>query len=141
MNRSDSTISQPVPDQSSANAVDSDALGKEDLPDIYIGAVKDADGHRGERPDVVITQVEGANTPEWSLKRAIITGLVIGAFFGSVFFAGYAGTSAWICSARLDCGHWAPITIVSSVGAFSTMILGGIAGYALHRIYRLFKVT
>ncbi len=112
----------------------------EDLPEIYIGAIRGA-GATGERSDVIITEVHDSNVPVWSRLRAVVTGLIVGAFFGSVFFAGYAGTSAWICSARLDCGHWAPIAIVSGIGAFSFMIGGGVGGYFLHKIYKLFKVA
>lgn len=108
-----------------------------ELPDIYIGGVRST----GDRPETIITEVHGANKPEWSRKRAVTIGLIVGVLFGSVFFAGYAGTSAWICSSQLDCGHWAPIAIVSSIGAASFMVAGGFVGYFLHAIYKLFKVT
>lgn len=136
MSHTESTTSGQVPNQQPA-----DTDGGEDHPDIYLGAIRDADGVRSERPDVVITEVQDASKPTWSRRRAIITGLFVGAFFGSVFFAGYAGTSAWICSARLDCGNWAPIAIVSSIGAFVSMLVGGVGGYLLHKIYSVFKVA
>lgn len=132
MSHTESPTNGPAPAES---------IQDESLPDIYIGAIRGTDGVQGERPDVVITEVENASTPEWSRRRAIITGLFVGAFFGSVFFAGYAGTSAWICSARLDCGHWAPIAITAGAGAFVSTIAGGIGGYFLHKIYKLFKVA
>ncbi len=128
MSHTDSTASGISPASSEKN---------ESLPDIYLGAIRGA----RERSDVIITEVHDANAPAWSRRRAIVTGLFVGAFFGSVFFAGYAGTSAWICSARLDCGHWAPIAIVSGIGAFASTIAGGIGGLFLHKIYRLFKVV
>ncbi len=90
---------------------------------------------------VVITEVHDPNAPSWTRKRAVWTGVFVGAFFGVIFFAGYAATSAWICSARLDCGHWAPIAIVSSSGAAGMAVLGGFGGYVLHKMYRLFKVA
>lgn len=91
--------------------------------------------------ETLITEVHDANRPAWSRRRAVLTGAAVGAFFGVIFFAAYAGTSAWICSARLDCGHWAPITIVSGSGAVAFTLLGGLFGYVLHKTYRLFKVA
>lgn len=89
----------------------------------------------------VITEVHDTNRPDWSRRRAVLTGAAIGAFLGVIFFSAYAGTSAWICSARLDCGHWAPITIVSASGAVGFTLAGALIGYMLHKSYRLFKVT
>ena len=48
---------------------------------------------------------------DWSNTRALIVGGIFGALLGAVFFGGYAAASAWICSANLNCGHWAPIAI------------------------------
>ncbi len=90
---------------------------------------------------VIITEVHDPTAPSWSRARAILTGAAIGGFFGIIFFAAYGLTSAWICSARLDCGHWAPILIVSGIGAIASIFAGGTAGYVLHRMYRLFKVA
>ena len=90
---------------------------------------------------VVVSEVTDATAPAWSRKRAILVGAIVGAFFGIVFFAGYGATSAWICSARRECGHWAPITIVSGAGAISFTLLGALSGYMLHKMYRLFKVA
>ncbi len=90
---------------------------------------------------VVVTEVTDANAPSWSRMRAIMTGMAIGALFGVVFFAGYGATSAWICSSRLDCGHWAPITMVSVGGALTFTLMGAVTGYLLHKMYRLFKVA
>ena len=80
-------------------------------------------------------------SPVWSRKRSLITGASVGLFFGIIFFTGYGLGSAWICSSRLDCGHWAPITITSVSGAIAFCVLGGIGGLLLQRIYRLFKVV
>ena len=80
-------------------------------------------------------------SPQWSRRKAVLVGAAVGAFFGVIFFGAYAGTSAWICSARLDCGHWAPITITAAVGAMASTIAGATAGYVLHKMYRLFKVA
>ena len=90
---------------------------------------------------VVVSEVTDANAPSWSRKRAILVGAIVGALFGIVFFAGYGATSAWICSARRECGHWAPITIVSGAGAISFTVIGAFVGYMLHKMYRLFKVA
>ncbi len=92
-------------------------------------------------PGPLITEGPFTNRPEWSRRRALITGTIVGAFFGMIFFAGYAGASAWICSSRLDCGHWAPIAIVSGIGAFVTMLLGAAGALILHKIYGMFKVA
>ncbi len=100
-----------------------------------------SDSGEPDGPGPLITEGPYTNIPEWSRKRAVISGAFVGAFFGVIFFAGYAGASAWICSSRLDCGHWAPIAIVSSIGAFSVMLLGAAGAFFLHRIYRLFKVA
>lgn len=102
-----------------------------------------------EATEHLAESVDGSETPasqppvsqEWSTRRATITGGIAGAFFGVVFFAGYAATSAWICSSSLDCGHWAPIAIVSGSGAAAFTVLGAAGGYLLRKVYRLFKVV
>ena len=90
---------------------------------------------------VLVTHVERRAAMTWSRRRAFTTGAIVGLFFGIIFFIGYGATSAWICSARLDCGHWAPITIVSASGALSFTVLGGITGLVLHKLYGLFRVV
>ncbi len=78
---------------------------------------------------------------DWSALRALLTGGIVGAFFGTVFFGGYAAASVWICTAHLTCGHWVPITLVSGIGAAVFTILGAGAAYALNKMYQLFRVS
>jgi hypothetical protein len=78
---------------------------------------------------------------DWSNLRALVTGGIVGAFLGAVFFGGYAATSVWICSSSLNCGHWAPIAIVAVSGAAVVTVLGAIAAFALNKAYKLFRVV
>ncbi len=78
---------------------------------------------------------------DWSRKRAVITGAIVGALFGMIFFAAYGATAAWICSSQFTCGHWAPIAITSGAGAVGFMFFGAIGAYVLHFLYKLFKLT
>ncbi len=135
MSEPDSTTSEKAQSETTSS------LAPDDLPNIYVGGAARSTEGAGDGREVVITEVENVTAPSWSLRRAIVTGAIIGALFGSVFFAGYAGTSAWICSARLDCGHWAPITIVGATGAAVSTLAGGFAGFVMHKLYRVFKVA
>ena len=97
--------------------------------------------HAEREVPITHTSLSRGKLSDWSAKRALVVGTIAGAFFGIVFFAGYAATSVWICSARLECGHWAPITIVSVAGAVAFTVLGAIAGYLQRKIYRSFRVV
>lgn len=91
--------------------------------------------------EVTVIDTKRARPGDWSTRRALITGALVGAFFGAVFAGGYAATSAWICTAQLTCGHWAPIAIVWGGIALAITVFGAIAGYMLNKMYKLFRVA
>ena len=78
----------------------------------------------------------------WSVRRAVLTGALAGAFFGLIFFAAYGLSSAWICSGLRACpGHWAPFVIVSTIGWGGSIMAGAFTGWMFRRLYEMFRVV
>ena len=77
----------------------------------------------------------------WSMKRALFTGGLIGAILGAIFWGSYAGTSAWICSGLLTCGHWFPITLVAVIGLVATILFAATVSAVLLQVYRMSRVV
>lgn len=87
------------------------------------------------------TRTRRTRPGDWTNRRALITGGIIGALFGAVFAGGYAATSVWLCSASLNCGHWAPIVIVFWIILTIIAVIGAIAVAVLNKMYKLFRVV
>jgi hypothetical protein len=77
----------------------------------------------------------------WSTKRALTTGGLIGVVLGTIFWGSYAGTSAWICSGLLTCGHWFPITLVAVIGLAATILVAMTISFILLKIYSVSRVV
>jgi hypothetical protein len=77
----------------------------------------------------------------WSTRRALTTGGLIGAVLGTMFWGSYAGTSVWICSGLLTCGHWFPITLVAVIGLAATILVAMTISFVLLKIYRMSRVV
>ncbi len=80
-------------------------------------------------------------SPGWSMRRALLTGCIIGAILGSIFWGAYAGTSVWICSGLLTCGHWAPITLVAVIGLVVTIFFGAMVSAVILKVHRMSRVV